>query len=309
MNTNKYLLISILFIAFSSITLLADNQQFGYVNVADALLLHPTMRHFDPANKLFKIDVLKLTSPEKRIEENQVKFKEKLSKLNKELEELEKEKLESSDKHQKDLQALTTSTGDINSLSESQKKKFNEKKETINKEFFENAATTRKKIVALKNRIKECEKEGLYTGFASQGETSRIFSLMLDDVYEAMNAIATHYKVSFVFNSSAEINYIEGRWLSTNPLPEFFDNYEEIVQERDGKKITGAAFTSWLTERNSTFLNCNDRRLSAFVMKGGVNMTPAVIDYIYQKHKISKEHRDFVIEYFSKYVNNDNQEE
>ena len=67
----------------------------------------------------------------------------------------------------------------------------------------------------------------------------------------------------------------------------------------------GAAFSSWLGEKNSTFLNCNDRRMTSFVMMGGLNMTPAVIDYIYQKHKVGKEQRDFIIEYFSKIVNNE----
>ena len=33
--------------------------QFGYVNVSDAVLLHPTMRHFDIKTKLFKLEALK----------------------------------------------------------------------------------------------------------------------------------------------------------------------------------------------------------------------------------------------------------
>ena len=32
----------------------APQSQFGYVNVADAMLLHPTMRYFDPISKRFK---------------------------------------------------------------------------------------------------------------------------------------------------------------------------------------------------------------------------------------------------------------
>jgi hypothetical protein len=39
-----------------------------------------------------------------------------------------------------------------------------------------------------------------------------------------------------------------------------------------------------------------------FVLKGGVNMTPAVVDYIYQKHKISKTHRDFMQEFFKEAI-------
>ena len=305
MKSYKSLLLSILSILICG-NLFAADQQFGFVNVADALLLHPTMRYFDPVNKRFKLDALKISSPETRIEENKAQNRAKLEKLQQELKEIEAEKEEESDNYHNQLQALTASFGNLKDLPENKKAQYNSKKEAINKAFFEKSNTIRKKILIAKKRIEECENESYYTGLTTQGETSRIFSLMLDDVYDVMTIVADHYKVSFVFNSSAEINYIDGKWSTTNPLPAFFDDYEQTVQERDGKKITGAAFTSWLTERNSAFLNCNDRRLSAFVMKGGLNMTPAVIDGIYQKHKISKEHREFIQEYFSKYINNDN---
>ena len=66
----------------------------------------------------------------------------------------------------------------------------------------------------------------------------------------------------------------------------------------------GASLNAWLMNRNDNLINCGDRRLSSFVLKGGLNMTPAVVDYIYQKHEISKSHRDFIQGYFKKAVSN-----
>lgn len=308
-SRNLYFIIVAL-VLFGSVLCAAEQQQqpqnqFGYVNVADAMLLHPTMQYFDPIAKRFKIDALKGVDPEKRSEENKVSFREKLDKLEADLKKLEESRVALEQKYMTDSKSLIISEEKLKDMSETEKNQYNEKKKSIDSKYFDDADELRKKIYAAKQKIEAFKNESIYTGLASQGETSQLFSLMLDDIYDAMGAVAKHYNVSFVFNSSAEIAYIESTMTAMNPMKEFFENFDQTVQDRDGKKITGAALTAWLGDKNSTFVNCNDRRLTSFVMMGGLNMTPAVIDYIYQKHKIGKDQRDFILEYFEKIVNNE----
>ena len=294
-----------LFLFCESLYSQTTQSQFGYVNVADAMLLHPTMRYFDPISKRFKLEALKGVNPEKRAEENKINFKTELEKLEKNVKELETQRNELNNKYYVEIKKIMVSEEKLKNMSAQEKNKYNENRKKLDNKHNNDIDELRKKIYYAKQKVESFKNNSLYTGLSTQGETSQLFSLMLDDVYDAMGAVAKHYKVSFVFNSSAEISFIEGRMTASNPMADFLDNFEQTVQDRDGKKIMGAAFSSWLEEKNSTFLNCNDRRMTSFVMMGGLNMTPAVIDYIYQKHKVGKEQRDFIIEYFSKIVNSE----
>lgn len=299
---NSLIALLVLFIGCFSISN-AQQVQVGYVNVADVMLLHPTMRYFDTTSKRFKLEALKGINAQKRVEENKAKYKADLEKLEQDVKEFEAEKIELEEEYYKNLDKIKISNNKLQEMTEREKNKYNEKIEKLSKKFHNEADEIRKKIYHAKQKIETFKNNSLYTSFTTQGETSKLFSLMLDDVYDAMGAVAKHYKVSFVFNSSAEITYIEGRMTASNPMGDFLDNFDLTVQSKDGKKITGAAFASWLGEKSSTFLNCNDRRLSSFVMDGGLNMTPAVIDYIYQKHKVGKAQRDFIVQYYDKIVN------
>lgn len=268
------------------------------------MLLHPTIKHFDPNAKRFKLEALKGINIDKRNEENRVNFKEKLKELETELENLQKVRTTLEEKYIADSNKFALSQEKLKTLSDKEKNQYNEKKKSVDSKYFDEADELRKKIYYAKQAVERFKTNEKYSGLTSAEETSKLFSLMLDDVYDAMGAVAKHYKVNFVFNSSAEITYIEGRMTGSNPMGEFFDDFDQTVQDRDGKIITGAALTSWLGEKNSSFRYCNDRRITSFVMMGGLNMTPAVIDYIYQKHKVGKDQRDFIIEYFEKIVNN-----
>ena len=60
------LIVLSLFAFVESLYAQTTQSQFGYVNVADAVLLHPTMRNFDIKTKLFKLEALKGINREKR---------------------------------------------------------------------------------------------------------------------------------------------------------------------------------------------------------------------------------------------------
>ena len=279
--------------------------QFGYVNVSDAVLLHPTMRHFDIKTKLFKLEALKGINREKRIEENKQDSKAKLDNLVMKIKELESSKKELEEEYSKKLKKVTLSKEKFNSMSESEKNSYNEKKSLLESEYLIKADKIRKSIYSANKEFENFSSKPINPGLTSPKETEQIFSLILDDVYDAMEAVADHYKVAFVFNSSAEIAYIESGVTIDNPMGAFLDNFQEIVSSKDGKKTTGEGLNAWLSSKNSAFRHGSDRRLSAFVMKGGLNMTPAVVDYIYQKHKIGEDQRKFILEFFEKIVNNE----
>ncbi|MBQ2592001.1 MAG: OmpH family outer membrane protein [Candidatus Riflebacteria bacterium] len=299
------LLVLTLFAFSESIYAQTPQSQFGYVNVSDAVLLHPTMRHFDIKTKRFRLEALKGVNKTQRIEENKKESKANLDNITMRIKELEKSRKELEEEYQAKTKKIILSQEKIKNMSENEKNKYNEKKNLLETEYLIEANNIRKKIYAANKEFENYVSKPIDPGLTSPKETEQIFSLILDDVYDAMEAIAAHYKVAFVFNSSAEIAYIESGITIDNPMGNFLDNFDQIVSSKDGKKTTGESLNAWLGQKNSAFRNGNDRRLSAFVMKGGLNMTPAVVDYIYQKHKIGEDQRKFILEFFEKIVNNE----
>ena len=306
MKAFKYFFISLFLVTFINESLFSADQQFGYVNVADALLLHPTMRYFNVKAKRFSLKALKGIDEGQRIAQNQDDFKKHIDELKKELAKIENERHELDSEYLAELKEIQIAEKNLKYMSESEKKKHTDKKKAIESKYYDEADNYRRKAYEQREKLEKYYNQSAYIGFTSDIETSKIFSIMIDDVYDAMGAVSEHYKVSFVFNSSAEIAFLDNQGYGDNPMRDFFENFGQTVQERDGKAITAGAFNTWLNKNNSIFLHCNDRRLTAFVMKGGLNMTPAVIDYIYQKHNIGQEQRDFIIEYFSKIGTDDN---
>lgn len=280
--------------------------QFGYVNIAEVMQLHPTMRYFDPSSKRFELAAFIKSKDdiEERIEENKVKAREEYNKLEKKLEELENKRKEIEEIYLERVEHLGTAE-DIKKMSEKDRKKYEKKKAELDSHFYNEADEIRKKIYYAKQDIKKQENNSNFTGYLTVGETSKVFSLMLDDVYEAINAVSKKKNISFVFNSSANIEFDENPLSVTNRMGEFFDNFKETLNDPDGKVIAGGALTQWLSVKNSTFTNCLDRRINSFVLVGGADLTGDVIDYIYVKYKIGLEQREFIKEYFKKIVNVD----
>jgi hypothetical protein len=170
-------------------------------------------------------------------------------------------------------------------------------------EFSKKLRKVRKEVQRLQAEIAKLNKDSQYISHASHEETREIFALILDDVYEAVDAVAKFYKIPFVFNSSFEFTRNTNNVKVANPMTEFFNDLDyRLSEDPEGKLTVGAALKSWLDLKNNNLVNCSDPRLMKFVLKGGVNMTPAVVDYIYQKHKISKTHRDFMQEFFKEAI-------
>lgn len=307
MRNKRFFFIVLIIMFLVSLNLFAQSNQplFGYVNIAEVMLLHPTMKYFDTKEKKFKLEAIMKDDDdvEKRVEENKIKQRVSLYDLEDEIKKLKNKRIELEESYYSRIESLAIQEKNINQMSESQRKSYEEFKATLDTKFFNEADKLRTSLYEKEQKLEQMKNNPIGTGLTNIQETNQLFSLMLDDIYEAINQVTEENKLSFVFNSSAEISFLEGRITTPNQLSYFFDEYQKDLDNPDTKKIVGAGIYAWLDEKNTVFLNCNDHRLNTFVISGGVNLTPFVIDKIYEKYKIGKEQRDFIKEYFEKIAN------
>ena len=297
----------------------ADQNIFGYVDVTEVLQLHPMMRYFDSTSRRFQLNAtLSGEDIESRIEENKIQYRAELNKLEEKIKELENKRKELEETYLEKVEHLEETEKNPNDMSEAEKESLNKKKAEFDTDFYNKADEIRKKIYYAQEEINSKMQTSNYTGYLNKDESNQVFSLMLDDVYEALEAVAKKKNISFVFNSSAQLDYKNNAVSIPNCLPEFFDNYNKNpnnaekedspeMDDSERKVRTGGAIGQWLEYRDSSFAECNDRRLTSFVMMGGVDLTPDIIDFIYEKHKIGKDQRDFIQEYFKKSISPKNE--
>ena len=277
-----------------------EQVQFGYVNLAEAVLLHPFMKDFDAAPRRFRITAIK-GDHEKTRAQNLAKIKEEMEQAQSELKKLEEDRRKEESAYTVQLQKLVQQKNADPKSGEISLEKYNVERKSIDLEFTRKLHALRIEIQKVQNRIAKLNQESGYAEHASHEETGQVFSLILDDLYEAVDAVAKFYKIPFVFNSSFEFSRNTNQVSITNPMPEFFKDLDyRLSEDPEGNLTVAAGIKSWLDLKNNNLVNCADPRLTNFVIKGGVNMTPAVVDYIYQKHEISKSHRDFIQDYFRK---------
>lgn len=298
-----FLIITVAAVVFSGPLGAQETAQFGYVNVADAVMLHPLMKDFDSTPKRFKLSAIK-DSPADKAQANKIKIDAELKTVEEEIARINSDKTKLENTYLEDLKKLSAAKNQGGTTSEKSQDQYNSEKDKIDSVFFRNAKNLNQELQKMQAKVVQLNREAEYATHASQEETSQVFSLILDDVYEAVEAVSKFYKISFVFNSSFEFARVAGNMTAPNPMPEFFAGLDTKLNEEEGKLTVGAGLNAWLNNRNDNLINCDDRRLSSFVLKGGLNMTPAVVDYIYQKHEISKTHRDFIQDYFKKTVSN-----
>ena len=307
MRRVNLLLILIMTIFICSQSNAEPNQNmFGYINVTEVMQLHPMMRYFDSSSRRFQLESkLKGDDIKERVEKNKIKHRADLNKLEEKVKELENKRKELEETYLEKVEHMSESEKNYDNMTEKEKEKYNQKRAEFENEFYNQADEIRKKLYYLEEEIKNKEKSSEYTGYLSQGESAQIFTLMLDDVYEALEVVSKKKNCAFVFNSSAHLEYNSSASNTPNYLPTFFNEFHKKstdpeMNDSEKKTIAAGQLAMWLSSRNSSFSDFNDRRMSAFVMKGGIDLTPDVVDYIYEKHKIGKEQREFIKEFFKK---------
>jgi hypothetical protein len=285
---------------------------FGFTNVSQAMMLHPLMAKFRIKEGRFSTDAIEKKSAQNsdvrknNILEKQKELNEKQEKLNKDLQKLDQ-----------DLsQALSALNVKYNNKKLSSPGKpsdqYNKEKGSIETEFWKKRRELQKQVALIQEDFLKLNKENELLHLTSQTDTDRVFGMMLDDIYEAVDVVAKHYKIDFVFNSSFSVERtpINPSFTPANPMGSFFNkefnrDAEEVLYEhgQDGTPPLFATLDYWCACQRWAFRNTVDPRMDKMILKGGLDMTPAVIDFVYQKHKIPASHRDIIQEFLKKQSN------
>ena len=254
------------------------------------------MKNFNNKAARFSLKALKNVKVEKRQESKRSEISKTTKETIKQIENLKKQKIQAEEKFLKKLKELGKQKKGTPS-SQISTDKYNKMKKQIESAFFEEKSSIKRQLKKMEANLKKLNLEANYTDLANHQETAKVFELILDDTYKAIDKIADHYEIPFVFNSSFAFDKsISSNVIAGNPMEKFFDHFEEIENDdTDEAKLNLATeLKFWLENKNRNLINCGDTRLSKFVLKGGINMTPAVIDYVYQKYNISQKQRDFI---------------
>jgi Skp family chaperone for outer membrane proteins len=279
---------------------------FGYVNVSQALAFHPVMAKMDVRFGRFDPAALGSQAPGNRDQARQDLAGKR--KVHLELRtQLEKELAQIDTAYQGRMKELSPLQQRLNSLPASAQSPFladyQKRKAAIDQDFWKKRVVVQEKLTKVESTLKELIQENDRLHLTTLEETQKVFKLMLDDIYEAIESVAKHYKVAFVINSSFTVERlaVQPGLTDDNPLPKFFatpfpGKPEEALMAHgsDGTPPLIMSLSYWNASQRWAFQNCLDPRLDRMFVKGGVNMTSAVVDLVYQKHKIDQAHREIV---------------
>ena len=276
---------------------------FGYVNVAQAMVLHPLMAKMDPKEGRFDLSAMggkapaNRDEPRKQLEEKRVALTKKKVALEKTLGDLETA-------FQKRMGELSPLQNRINSLPSSARPpvldEYNKKKSLIEKDFWLKRDETKLELDKVATEMADTVKENQLMHLTSPEETGQVFRIILDDVYQAIDKVSEHYKVSFVFNSSFSIERTAANpaFVPVNPLGEFLGKPQEgnpddllFKHGKDGKAPLYAHLSYWSACQRWALQNCIDPRTDRLFIKGGISMTAAVVDQVYEKYKVAATQR------------------
>lgn len=289
-----------------------DQILFGFTNVSQAVMLHPTMARYRIKEGRFSPAAIdgkdkKATS---RLEEFEKQRKELLD---------EKKKLEAL--VLKADQDLSKALAELNVKFNSKRKdsspekhsdQYNKEKNSLENKFWVQRQELQVKLSDVENKLARNSQENELLHLTSAEETERVFKSILDDVYEAIDMVSKHYKVNFVFNTSftVERTPVNPSFTPINPMGEFFattfkqDAGDVLFKHgSNGEAPFSMTLDYWIACQRWAFRTTADPRLDKLIIKGGLDMTPAVVDYVYQKHNVPASHRDIIQEFLKKQVN------
>lgn len=294
----------------SALTAAEKRPAFGFTNVSKAMMLHPLMAKYKVKEGRFVPEALK-SRKEKDVKEARTSLEKKRNILIEKQKQLE-EKLKKEDtrfsKAMSELNMKYNNTAKDSSPDKAPDE-YNIKKNQIETAFWKIRREIQQEISLLKEEISKLNDENNLLHLTSQDETMQVFKIMLDDIYEAIDVVANHYKIDFVFNSSftVERTPVTPSFTPVNPMGEFFasefkrDAAEVLYKHGDnGKAPLATTLSYWCACQRWAFRNVIDPRLDKMILKGGLDMTPAVIDFVYQKYKVPASHRDVIQEFLKK---------
>lgn len=309
------LLIAFIALGFSSRSSFCAEKRhvFGFTNVSKAMMLHPLMGKFKVKEGRFVPEVLqKRTGADVEKARKQLEDKRKL--LTTKRKKLEQKLAKADKKFSKSLSDLNVQFNAKRKLSSPDKgsDQYNIEKSRLESSYWVQRKELQQQVSSLKDELAKISEENNLMHLTSPDETMQVFRIMLDDIYEAIDVVSKHYKVDIVLNSSftVERTAVNPSFTPTNPMGEFFNKeFKRDASEvlyKHGKNGEAPLFMTldyWCACQRWTFRQVVDSRLDKMILKGGLDMTPAVIDFVYQKHKVPAGHRDIVQEFLKKQSN------
>jgi len=265
--------------------------QFGHCNTAMAVMLHPLMAKLDTATGRFRSNALPngatligqaavvLETRRKELFKETDALRQEIAGVNQEfigkLHELNRDR----DKRAQDQSSPAPST-----------EEYSNRRRELEHEHRQKIVSVRERLSFKESELEKLNSEARLTDLLSVTDTERVFKLILDDVYEAANIVIEREKLPFVFNSatSANVPLPAAGFATENPIAEIL-NVSKTAPSAGGEEYSAVSrLYRWATGEKSQLYFCNDARLARFVLKGGTDITPAVIDQVYKKHKVAQ---------------------
>lgn len=299
-----FLFTAILLLLFIEIANASENGHvFGYVNVAKCVMFHPLMAKYRINEGRFSPEALpgKASLKSGHLAEEHAEI---LSRQKKIQEEIQKSAQEFS-------QTLIKLRAPKNGISASQTGdnadyEYNQKKHQLEKAFLGKRMELQSKLSEIEQEFTRLVQENSMALLITQEETDKVFSSMLDEIYAAIEGVSKHYKVDFVFNSSLSVERVpvNPSFTPVNPMHDFFS----LKFDRDARDVLfqhGSYGTPpivmqldyWCACQGYVFKNMAETGVDKMFLKGGLDMTPAVIDLVYKNRNISQQHREMMQEY------------
>ncbi len=301
MFTRLVKLVTILVLISASLPAAEQVPQFGHCNTAMAVMLHPLMAKLDTATGRFRSSALpngttlvgqaavELEAKRKALFKETDALRQEIAGVNQEfigkLHELNRDQ----DKRAPDQSSPTPST-----------EEYSNKRRELEHEHRQKIISVRERLSFKESELEKLNSEATLTDLLSVTDTERVFKLILDDVYEAANVVIEREKLPFVFNSatSANVPLPAAGFTTDNPIAEILNTSKPAKSTADQEYSAMSRLYQWVTGEKSQLYFCNDMRLTRFVLKGGTDITPAVVAQVYKKHNVAQSTCDLVQKLF-----------
>ncbi len=267
--------------------------QIGHCNVSMVVMLHPLMAQIDTATGRFRSSALpngatlvgqaaiELEEQRREALKETDGLRQELAKANQEfiskLHELNRER-EKSPKAGQNKSSPTPSTDE-----------YSNKRRALEHEHRQKILAIREKLAFKESALEKLNSEARLSDLLSVTDTERVFKLILDDVSEAVAIVIEREKLAFTFNSATSYRFTmpTARGGSVeNPISALLRSQKPAQPGTDQEYAELSRLTRWATGEKSMLYHCGDGRLTQFVLKGGKDITPAVIAEVYKKHQV-----------------------
>lgn len=263
----------------------------GFVDIAKVMMLHPLMREFDAQNHRF---LLKGPMAGKKGNPAIKNIEGRIKTLKEEKTALDKAIAATEDRFLEKLRELAREGG--TPPTGKARDEYNKKRRFVESDFRSQVREIRATFKAKEEQIVAAEQELSTAHLASHDETARIFKLMLDEIDQVVAQVAEGRNIHIVLNNSFSPDRVPrgaGDKIS-NPMPAFYDKLEAQLAGEEGETTLLSTLHQWSKESNWNLIHCLDGRVDNLVVRGGVDLTPAVVDGVLTRQKISEKHRQLI---------------